>query len=53
MIFCQTSVQEQQIKEPTKENWKTEVEQTLKLFGHRNWIVIADGCLSRAKQSCN
>ena len=23
-------------------NWKSELEQTLKLFGHRNWIVIAD-----------
>lgn len=25
------------------ENWKTEVENTIKLFGHRNWIVVADG----------
>lgn len=25
------------------ENWKTEVENTVQLFGHRNWIVIADG----------
>ncbi|MCW5516034.1 RbsD/FucU domain-containing protein [Muriicola sp. Z0-33] len=25
------------------EDWKSEVEATLKLFGHRNWIVIADG----------
>ncbi len=24
-------------------NWKTEIEQTLKQFGHRNWIVVADG----------
>ncbi len=23
-------------------NWKTELEQTIKVFGHRNWIVIAD-----------
>jgi len=42
LLSCQESVQKQQIHEPTKENWKTEVEQTLKLFGHRNWIVIAD-----------
>lgn len=25
------------------ENWQTEVENTIKLFGHRNWIVVADG----------
>lgn len=24
-------------------NWKNEVEKTVKLFGHRNWIVVADG----------
>lgn len=24
-------------------DWKAEVERTLNLFGHRNWIVIADG----------
>ena len=23
-------------------NWKSELEQTLKIYGHRNWIVIAD-----------
>lgn len=27
----------------SKEDWKTEVENTLKLYGHRNWIVVADG----------
>jgi L-fucose mutarotase/ribose pyranase (RbsD/FucU family) len=25
------------------ENWQTEVEKTIQLFGHRNWIVVADG----------
>jgi D-ribose pyranose/furanose isomerase RbsD len=25
-----------------KEKWQTEVEKTVKLFGHRNWIVVAD-----------
>lgn len=25
------------------QNWKTEVESTIKLYGHRNWIVVADG----------
>lgn len=29
---------------PSKsEKWQTEVEQTIQLFGHRNWIVVADG----------
>ena len=26
-----------------KQDWKTTVAQTLKQFGHRNWIVVADG----------
>jgi len=43
MLSCQTTVQEQNTNKQTmEENWKTEVEKTLKLFGHRNWIVIAD-----------
>ena len=42
MLSCQTSVQKQQANESTKKTWKTEVEETLNLFGHRNWIVIAD-----------
>ena len=43
MLSCQTTVQEQNTnKQAMEENWKTEVEKTLKLFGHRNWIVIAD-----------
>jgi L-fucose mutarotase/ribose pyranase (RbsD/FucU family) len=25
------------------QDWKSEVAETLKLFGHRNWIVVADG----------
>ncbi|WP_310380529.1 RbsD/FucU domain-containing protein [Flavobacterium sp.] len=29
---------------PSKsQNWKFEVEKTIQLFGHRNWIVVADG----------
>lgn len=27
----------------TTENWKTDIENTIKLYGHRNWIVVADG----------
>ena len=43
MLSCQTTVQEQNTNKQTmEENWKSEVEKTLKLFGHRNWIVIAD-----------
>ena len=43
MLSCQTAVQEQNTNtQAMEENWKTEVEKTLKLFGHRNWIVIAD-----------
>lgn len=43
MLSCQTSVKNQK-NDPHKEkqNWKSEVEKTLQLFGHRNWIVIAD-----------
>jgi D-ribose pyranose/furanose isomerase RbsD len=40
-------VNESQKKEETttsvSENWKTEIESTIQLFGHRNWIVVADG----------
>ena len=43
LLSCQTAVQEQNKNtQAMEENWKTEVEKTLKLFGHRNWIVIAD-----------
>jgi L-fucose mutarotase/ribose pyranase (RbsD/FucU family) len=27
---------------PQKTDWKTELNQTIKDFGHRNWIVVAD-----------
>lgn len=40
-------VNEVQKKEETAtaavSDWKTEVENTIKLYGHRNWIVVADG----------
>jgi L-fucose mutarotase/ribose pyranase (RbsD/FucU family) len=43
-LSCSKPVQKQH-DEPTSEsqNWKTEIENTLKLYGHRNWIVVADG----------
>jgi hypothetical protein len=45
MQSCSEPIQKQNNNEFTTEvqNWKLEVEQSLKLFGHRNWIVIADG----------
>lgn len=44
-ISCSKPVQQQQnnAAKPETQDWKSEVEKTLKLFGHRNWIVIADG----------
>jgi L-fucose mutarotase/ribose pyranase (RbsD/FucU family) len=43
LISCNQQVEKQKNSMNEAENWKTEVEQTLKQFGHRNWIVIADG----------
>jgi hypothetical protein len=44
LISCSKKVQQ---KEETTtsayQNWKTEVESTIQLYGHRNWIVVADG----------
>lgn len=45
LLSCSKPVQKQQDNLAKSEinDWKSEVERTLKLFGHRNWIVIADG----------
>ena len=45
ILSCSTQVQETKKIETMEKtsDWKTELENTLKLFGHRNWIVIADG----------
>ena len=45
ILSCASPVEKPQKKEVILElkDWKSEVKQTLKLFGHRNWIVIADG----------
>lgn len=44
LFSCTKSVQEQEnIPTSSSENWKTEIENTIKLYGHRNWIVVADG----------
>ena len=44
LLSCNAPVPNPQNNSSTENpDWKIEVEQTLKLFGHRNWIVIADG----------
>ena len=44
LFSCKNEVQEkQETTTSTADNWKTEVEKTIQLFGHRNWIVVADG----------
>jgi hypothetical protein len=45
MLSCSAPVQEPKNNTHGSEvqDWKSEVAETLKLFGHRNWIVIADG----------
>jgi L-fucose mutarotase/ribose pyranase (RbsD/FucU family) len=44
MLSCTAPVSNPQNNNVTESpDWKTEIEQTVKLFGHRNWIVIADG----------
>jgi len=43
MLSCSKPVQQQNnMPKSAVEDWKSEVEKTLQLFGHRNWIVIAD-----------
>lgn len=45
LLSCSKPVQKQQNNVAKSEilDWKSEVESTLNMFGHRNWIVIADG----------
>lgn len=44
LFSCSKPAQKQVDVETSKlENWKTEVENTIQLYGHRNWIVVADG----------
>jgi hypothetical protein len=44
LIGCNPTVHDQQqdAAMPESSNWKADVEKTVKLFGHRNWIVVAD-----------
>lgn len=44
LLSCSKVVeQKEETTTSASENWKTEVEKTIQLFGHRNWIVVADG----------
>jgi L-fucose mutarotase/ribose pyranase (RbsD/FucU family) len=44
LFSCSKSVQQPEEKPiPNEEKWQIEVEKTIQLFGHRNWIVVADG----------
>ncbi|SOE20295.1 RbsD / FucU transport protein family protein [Spirosomataceae bacterium TFI 002] len=45
LLSCSKPVENKNNIETMSEvsDWKLEVEKTLKLYGHRNWIVIADG----------
>ena len=42
IISCSKQQEQQKPVEMKTTDWKKEVQQTLKQFGHRNWIVIAD-----------
>ena len=43
IMSCSTKMNEHNTSlEPKIKDWKNEVEKTIKLYGHRNWIVVAD-----------
>ena len=43
LISCSQPSEQQNSPKMKKHDWKVEVGKTLKQYGHRNWIVIADG----------
>jgi D-ribose pyranose/furanose isomerase RbsD len=44
LFSCSKEVQiKNEVATSQSQNWKTDVENTIQLFGHRNWIVVADG----------
>jgi hypothetical protein len=44
LYSCTKSVQKTElVSKSNVAHWQTEVENTIQLFGHRNWIVVADG----------
>lgn len=52
LFSCSKQVEERSEKLDVKTNdWQNEVKETINLFGHRNWIVIADAAYP--KQSHN
>ena len=46
---CSTPEHKEQLSENRNHqaNWKSELEQTIKVFGHRNWIVVADAAYTQ------
>lgn len=42
-LSCSKQHEQQKPAEMNTTDWKKEIKETLKQFGHRNWIVIADG----------
>lgn len=43
LFSCSKEIQKNgEITTSTSKKWQTEVEKTIQLFGHRNWIVVAD-----------
>ncbi len=43
VMSCSKPQEQKKPVEMKTTDWKKEVQQTLKQFGHRNWIVVADG----------
>lgn len=43
VLSCSKQKESKNLSVMKATNWKKEVKQTVKQFGHRNWIVVADG----------
>lgn len=43
VLSCSKQNEQNKPTEMKTTNWKNELKQTMKQFGHRNWIVVADG----------
>jgi L-fucose mutarotase/ribose pyranase (RbsD/FucU family) len=43
LLSCSKQIEQQKTPIMKTTDWKKEIKQTLKQFGHRNWIVVADG----------
>jgi L-fucose mutarotase/ribose pyranase (RbsD/FucU family) len=44
LVSCSKPVKQESnmVEKADRQDWKSEVEQSLQMFGHRNWIVVAD-----------